>query len=79
MTAGARCLQLHPVVRENYRLGVPRAGEWVEALNTDAGQYGGSNVGNSGSVRRSAPWQGRSGFALLTLPPLATLIFRHAG
>ena len=69
-----------PVVRENYRLGVPRAGEWVEALNTDAGHYGGSNVGNSGSVRaEAAPWQGRSASISLTLPPLATLVLRYAG
>ena len=34
-----------PVVRHDYRLGVPRAGRWRERLNTDAAAYGGSGVG----------------------------------
>ena len=39
-----------PVVRHDYRVGVPCAGEWVEVLNTDAEHYGGSGVGNLGRV-----------------------------
>ena len=39
-----------PVPRPGYRVGVPGAGFWTEVLNTDAGVYGGSNVGNSGGV-----------------------------
>ena len=39
-----------PVVRKAHRIGVPRAGRWVERLNTDAAFYGGSNVGNAGEV-----------------------------
>src|SRR5690606_11859704 len=35
---------------EGYRLGLPRGGAWREALNTDAGVYGGSGVGNLGLV-----------------------------
>jgi len=69
-----------PVVRHEYRLGVPRAGRWIERLNTDAALYGGSNVGNAGAaMAEPAPWQGRSASLLLTLPPLATLIFQHTG
>jgi 1,4-alpha-glucan branching enzyme len=69
-----------PVVRENYRLGVPRAGHWAERLNTDAAIYGGSNVGNAGGVRAEpTPWQGRSASLELTLPPLSTTIFQHKG
>jgi 1,4-alpha-glucan branching enzyme len=69
-----------PVVRHGYRLGVPRAGRWDERLNTDAGIYGGSNVGNSGAIHAEpAPWQGRSASVSLTLPPLATIIFQHSG
>ncbi|MCY4534066.1 MAG: 1,4-alpha-glucan branching protein GlgB, partial [Bryobacterales bacterium] len=37
-----------PVVREDYRLGVPRLGAWRELLNSDSEYYGGSNVGNHG-------------------------------
>jgi 1,4-alpha-glucan branching enzyme len=69
-----------PVVRHDYRLGVPRAGAWHERINTDAALYGGSNVGNSGTVlAEPTPWQGRSASLSLTLPPLATVIFQHSG
>ena len=43
-----------PEVRNAYRIGLPRAGAWREALNTDAQGYGGSNVGNLGRVDRRA-------------------------
>ena len=39
-----------PVVRENYRIGLPRSGRWREAINTDATAYGGSGVGNMGGI-----------------------------
>jgi 1,4-alpha-glucan branching enzyme len=69
-----------PVVRQGYRIGLPRAGRWVERLNTDAGVYGGSNIGNSGAIHAEpTPWQGRSASASLTLPPLSTTIFQYAG
>ncbi|WP_206934865.1 1,4-alpha-glucan branching protein GlgB [Roseococcus thiosulfatophilus] len=64
-----------PVPRHGYRLGVPATGEWAELLNTDAGLYGGGNMGNGGAVR--AEPIGAHGFAqsvALTLPPLATLV-----
>jgi len=69
-----------PVVRQGYKIGVPLAGRWEERLNSDAGAYGGSNVGNAGAVHAEpAPWQGRSASVSLTLPPLATVIFQHSG
>jgi len=40
-----------PVVRYNYRLGVPESGFYREIINTDAETYGGSNVGNFGGVQ----------------------------
>ncbi len=57
-----------------YRTGLPSAGTWDELLNTDAAEYGGSGVGNFGSVEASGePWAGRPASAELTLPPLAGL------
>ncbi len=68
-----------PVVRERHRVGVPREGLWVERLNSDAGVYGGSDVGNSGAVHtESVPWHGRPASLSLTLPPLATIVLQHA-
>ena len=65
---------LTPVVRENYRIGVPQAGQWVEAFNTDAIVYGGGGVGNDNLLAtedQPAHWQNQS--FRLTLPPLATV------
>jgi 1,4-alpha-glucan branching enzyme len=57
-----------------YRLGLPFAGVWDELLNTDAVDYGGSGVGNFGTVTATeTPWAGRPASAELTLPPLAGL------
>jgi 1,4-alpha-glucan branching enzyme len=66
-----------PVPRERYRVGVPRAGQWREIINTDAALYGGSNLGNAGAVEAIAsPSHGRPCSLELVLPPLATLILR---
>ncbi len=64
-----------PVVRYDYRIGAPEAGIYVEVLNTDAAAYGGSNVGNSGSIEATkSAAHGRAYSLSLTLPPLSTLI-----
>lgn len=66
-----------PVVRRNYRVGVPNGGRHWEILNTDARDYGGSGIGNGGSVEAEAiPWHGRPYSLSLTLPPLAALMLR---
>jgi 1,4-alpha-glucan branching enzyme len=65
-----------PVVRHDYRVGVPVAGAWTEILNTDADAYGGSGVGNFGKVEGVAePSHGFMCSASLTLPPLAAVLF----
>jgi 1,4-alpha-glucan branching enzyme len=66
-----------PVVRYDYRLGVPESGFYREIINTDGETYGGSNVGNFGGVpSQELPWMGREHSILIHLPPLATLAFR---
>jgi 1,4-alpha-glucan branching enzyme len=63
-----------PVVREAYRIGVPQGGAWAERLNTDAAAYGGSGVGNAGTLQASAEgMHGQPASLSLTLPPLATI------
>ena len=72
-------LNLTPVPRMEYRLGLPRAGRWVEALNSDSEHYGGSNLGNLGGVEAGEEsWHGQPASAVLTLPPLSGLILRPA-
>jgi len=65
-----------PIVREGYRIGVPRGGAWRELLNSDAPFYGGSGVGNMGrSMATGEPAHGRAHSLVVTLPPLAIVLF----
>jgi 1,4-alpha-glucan branching enzyme len=58
------------------RLGFPAAGQWDEALNTDAEIYGGSNRGNLGGVTtEDTAWHGQAQSAMVTLPPLSAVYF----
>ncbi|MGZ8268879.1 MAG: alpha amylase C-terminal domain-containing protein, partial [Burkholderiales bacterium] len=67
-----------PVARENYLVGVPRAGFWRELLNSDASIYGGSGRGNFGGVEsHPVPAHGRYHAIRITLPPLAVVYFKH--
>ena len=69
-----------PLPRDNYRIGLPLSGRWEEILNTDAGRYGGSNLGNLGGVMAKAvPSHGLPASAEVVLPPLATVFLRYAG
>ncbi len=69
-----------PVPRSNYALGVPCAGHWTEILNSDAKLYGGAGWGNFGGVDAvPIPMHGQPQSLTLTLPPLATVIFKEPG
>jgi 1,4-alpha-glucan branching enzyme len=66
-----------PVVRSDYRVGVPRSGPWFEIANSDAVVYGGSGVGNGGRVdTEPVAMHGRPFSLRLTLPPLGLLMLR---
>jgi 1,4-alpha-glucan branching enzyme len=67
-------VNLSPVPREDQRFGMPRSGRWRERLNTDAGTYGGSNLGNMGLITATdEPWHGMTSSAVVFVPPLASL------
>jgi 1,4-alpha-glucan branching enzyme len=69
-------LNLSPVPRYDYRVGMPTCCRWRELLNTDSTFYGGSGVGNMGGVEAEAvPWHDQPFSALLTLPPLGAVWF----
>ncbi len=74
---------LTPVPHVGYRVGLPLPGRWRELLNTDAGEWGGSGMGNGGAVEaEGAAWHGQPYSAVLTLPPLGVLWLApdtHAG
>ncbi len=67
-----------PVPRHDYRIGVPRLGEYREIFNSDAGVYGGSNTGNGGRQlwAEELGWMNQPCSLALTLPPLAGLIIK---
>jgi 1,4-alpha-glucan branching enzyme len=71
-------INLTPVPREGYRIGVPQAGEYHEVLNSDAACYGGSNMGNGDHalVAEDTPWMNQPYSLSLTLPPLAGIVLQ---
>jgi len=69
-----------PVLRDEFRVGVPHPGYWKEILNTDAKEYGGLGFGNAGGVVADAvEWDGRPYSIKLQLPPVAMSVFRFQG
>jgi 1,4-alpha-glucan branching enzyme len=68
-----------PVTYEDYRLGVPVAGEYRELINSDDERYGGSGVVNTGALKsEKIPWNGLDNSIRLRVPPLAVTILRCA-
>lgn len=66
-----------PVLRQDYRIGVPEGGWWRELLNSDAQMYGGSNQGNAGGVwAEPVAHHGRPFSVKLILPPLGILFLK---
>ncbi|WP_127143105.1 1,4-alpha-glucan branching protein GlgB [Pelagibacterium montanilacus] len=64
-----------PTVRSDYRVGVPQGGSWGEILNSDAECYGGSNIGNGGTINaEEVAWHARPASLRLTLPPLGVIM-----
>ncbi|MBO9670119.1 MAG: 1,4-alpha-glucan branching protein GlgB [Sphingobium sp.] len=62
-----------PVAHSGYVVPLGHDGVWKEVLNSDAGDYGGSGIGNLGVVMT------KDGKAALTLPPLATIMLHYEG
>lgn len=68
-------LNMTPVVRYGYRVGLPQAGSYRESVSTDAIRYGGSGVENWGEIEaESVPWHDQPYSAQITLPPLGASI-----
>jgi 1,4-alpha-glucan branching enzyme len=66
-----------PIVRYDYRIGVPTGGFYREVLNTDSELYGGSNVGNEGGAWGvPSPHAGRPFHVSLRLPPLGAIYLK---
>jgi 1,4-alpha-glucan branching enzyme len=71
------CCNFTPVPHPGYRFGVPATGFYSEIFNTDADMFGGSNMGNgSGVSSEPINAHGRDQSILVTLPPLAVVVFK---
>jgi 1,4-alpha-glucan branching enzyme len=67
----------HPY--HDFKLGLPKAGSWLEILNTDAEIYGGSGVGNFGRIEANGDGShGQSHSANISIPPLGAVWFKPA-
>ena len=76
----AAIVNLTPVPREGYRVGLPLPGRWREVLNTDAAVYGGTDCGNFGGVdAHRGDSHGFANFANVVLPPLGAIWLVHEG
>ena len=72
-------VNLTPVPRHNYRIGVPEDTKWMEILNSDATQYGGSGTGNFGGVAANpVTYHGEDQSINIMLPPLGIVMFAAA-
>ncbi|HEY0244759.1 MAG TPA: 1,4-alpha-glucan branching protein GlgB [Mucilaginibacter sp.] len=70
-------LNMTPVVRHDFRIGVPAGGEWKEVFNSDAKDFWGSGVINAGvSHTEVVNWHGRENSIKITVPPLAAVVFK---
>ena len=68
-------LNFTPVVRRDYRIGVPMSGEYQVLFNSDSHHYAGSNAGSDASIfAENSGWMERPASLSLDLPPLAALL-----
>ncbi|MDH3752025.1 MAG: 1,4-alpha-glucan branching protein GlgB, partial [Gammaproteobacteria bacterium] len=66
-----------PVIRYDYQLGVNEPGPFVEILNSDAEEYGGSGSRNAALTADDSGCHGKPHTLHVTIPPLATLILQR--
>lgn len=70
-------LNMTPVPRENYRIGIPKKSGQVKILfNSDEEKYGGSGMETNVSKLSSKEWHGHKKSVEMTIPPLSIIIFK---
>ncbi len=70
-------LNMTPVPRPTYRIGVPTAGNYREIFNSDAVEFYGSGVVNAGPIAPEAtPMHAQAQSITLTVPPLAAVVLK---
>jgi 1,4-alpha-glucan branching enzyme len=70
-------LNMTPVVRHNFRIGVPEGGKWEEIFNSDAYAFWGSGISNPNEINSEfVNWHGRENSINISVPPLAASVFK---
>jgi 1,4-alpha-glucan branching enzyme len=71
-------LNMTPVSRHDFRVGVPAAGNWKEIFNSDTQKFWGSGITNNGTLKSEAvSWHGKDNSINIILPPLAASVFKR--
>ncbi|AKD56785.1 1,4-alpha-glucan branching protein GlgB [Spirosoma radiotolerans] len=70
-------LNMTPVPRTQYRIGVPAAGSYKEIFNSDAIEFYGSGVSNPTPISSEAElWHGRPQSINVNIPPLGAVVLK---
>ncbi len=70
-------LNLTPIVRGNFRVGVGHGGTWEVMLNSDDLKYHGSGIVADTAETEPIHWMGQTQSMLVNLPPLGGVVFRR--
>lgn len=71
-------LNMTPVSRTNFRVGVPAAGNWKEVFNSDKQEFWGAGIINNSTLKSEAvSWHGKDNSINITLSPLAASVFKR--
>lgn len=67
-----------PVVRHDFRIGVPESGNWQEIFTSDAKEFWGSGTANPNPITSGfVNWHGRENSISITIPPLGASVFKR--
>ena len=71
-------INMTPVPRENYKMGVPRKGKLKEIFNSDLKKYFGSGTyKNKMQSTKANPWQFRDNSVEIDIPPLGAVALKY--
>ena len=70
-------LNMTPIPRQDYRIGLPTAGTYREIFNSDRTEFYGSGVVNAEPIASEAEtWHGRANSLRLNIPPLGAVVLK---
>ena len=71
-------LNMTPVTRHDFRIGVPAKGDWKEIFNSDAQNLWGSGMINEWAISSEVVnWHGRENSININVPPLGASVFKR--